>query len=186
MATVIAPEDLLTAEEYSNRSDPGYPEELVRGRIVAMAQPNARHGEVCANTMLIVGPFVREHDLGRALCNDTGVITERGPDTVRGADIVFYSYARAPKGPLPKVYLEVMPELVFEVRSPSDRWSKVLQKVAEYLNAGVGVVCVLDDSDQTATVFEPDRRERELKSDDDLTFPDILPGFRVPVRRFFE
>jgi hypothetical protein len=39
------------------------------------------------------------------LSNDTGVVTERGPDTVRGADISFYSYARVPKGPLPDRYL---------------------------------------------------------------------------------
>ena len=33
-----------------------------------------------------------EHDLGHVLSNDSGVITERDPDTVRGADISFYSY----------------------------------------------------------------------------------------------
>jgi len=38
---------LMTAEEFGKRPDPGYPEELVRGRIVAMSVPDKRHGYVC-------------------------------------------------------------------------------------------------------------------------------------------
>ena len=49
----------------------------------------------------ILGNHVYDNDLGRVLSNDSGVITERGPDTVRGADVCFYSFVRVPKGPLP-------------------------------------------------------------------------------------
>jgi Uma2 family endonuclease len=120
------------------------------------------------------------------LCNDSGVITERGPDTVRGADVAFYTYARAPKGPLPEGYLPVVPERVVEVVSPSDRWPKVLAKVAEYLGAGVSVVVVLDGERTSAMVFHDDGTTRTLSADDELTLPDLLPGFSVVVRRFFE
>ena len=34
-----APQPVLTAEEFGRRPDPGYPEELVRGRIVSMSPP---------------------------------------------------------------------------------------------------------------------------------------------------
>src|SRR5271155_2912612 len=102
MSTASVPTPaLLTAEEFAERPDPGYPEELVRGRIVPMSMPKPRHGEICGNAVLILGSCAREHALGRVLSNDTGVITERGPDTVRGADVSFYSFARVPKGPLP-------------------------------------------------------------------------------------
>ncbi len=126
------------------------------------------------------------HDNGRVLCNDSGVITERGPDTVRGADVSFYSYAKIPKGPLPKTYPAVMPDLVVEVRSPGDRWAKVLIKVGEYLDAGVGVFCVLDDDSRTAQAHDDEQGLRIFHESDDLTFPELLPGFRVPLRRFFE
>ena len=46
MATVAEPEVLLTAEQYAQRPDPGYPEELVRGRIVPMPMPKPRHGYI--------------------------------------------------------------------------------------------------------------------------------------------
>src|SRR4051812_27124683 len=101
MATVSTSEPLLTAEQFADRPDPGYPEELVRGRIVRMPPPRPRHGATCGNAYYVLRMFVDQNDLGRVFCNDTGVITERGPDTVRGADVAFYSYDRVPKGPLP-------------------------------------------------------------------------------------
>jgi Uma2 family endonuclease len=174
----------MTAEEFARRPDPGHPEELVRGRIVPMTVPDRRHGQICSMVVQILGVFAREHGLGHVLSNDSGVITERGPDTVRGADVAFYSYARLPRGPLPKAYGPEMPELIVEVRSKSDRWPKVLAKVAEYLDAGVSVVVVLDDDESTAHVFTPDRHQI-LGADDELSFPGILPGFSIAVRRFF-
>ena len=44
---------LLTAEQFAERPDPGYPEELVKGRIVAMSVPKPRHGEICSNAVFI-------------------------------------------------------------------------------------------------------------------------------------
>ena len=120
----IGSQVLYTAEEFGRRPDPGYPEELVRGRIVTMPPPGSRHGKVCYNVAYRMGRFLEDHDLGHVLTNDSGVITERGPDTVRGADISFYSYERVPKGPLPPGYLDVTPDLVFEVLSPEDRCAR--------------------------------------------------------------
>ena len=116
----------------------------------------------------------------------SGVVTEHDPDTVRGADVAFYSYARVPPGPLPANYLEAVPELVFEVRSPTDRWAKVLRKVSEYLDAGVAVVCVLDQISETVQVFREDELRHTLHNSDELHLPDILGDFRVCVQRFFE
>src|SRR5207249_8014547 len=96
---IVEAEALFTAEEYAQRPDPGYPEELVRGRIVPMSQPTRRHGQICNKVGRILGNHAEEHDLGHVLNNDSAVITEREPDTVRGADVAFYSFARLPKGP---------------------------------------------------------------------------------------
>src|SRR5262249_46785063 len=144
------------------------------------------HGYVCNKAGRIFGNFVDDHRPGWVLNNDTGVITERDPDTVRGADVVYYSYNRLPPGELPESYAAVPPELVVEVRSPGDRWPKVLAKVAEYLESGVTAMVVLDDQRRSAHVFNADGSHRMLGPDDELTFPELLPEFRVIVRRFFE
>jgi Uma2 family endonuclease len=183
MATAEA---LTSAEEFGQRPDPGHPEELVQGRIISMPPPDRRHGYVCGQAYYLLRPFVDEHDLGRVMTNDSGVITERDPDTVRGADVAYYSYARLPKGPLPTGYGPEVPELVVEVVSASDRWRDVIEKVLEYLRAGVLVVVVLDPKPQTAHVFGADDAPRTLGPEDELVLPGILEGFRVRVGRFFE
>jgi Uma2 family endonuclease len=183
MATV---ETLLTAEEFRLLPDDGRPKELVRGRIVEMNVPAPRHGYYCGNVIHILKTFLDGHDIGRAMCNDSGVVTERNPDSVRGTDVCFYSYKRLPKGPLPQGYLKIAPELVFEIRSPTDRHSVILLKVGEYLAAGVTAVCVLHPQTETLTIYRDDKEDQRLSADDEFTLPDILGEFRVPVRRFFE
>ena len=185
MATAVLTE-LMTAEEFGKRPDPGYPEELVQGRIVAMPLTDPRHGEVCAQAVYLLKRFLEDHDVGRAVSNDPGVVTERGPDTVRGPDVAYFSYLRIPKGPMSRGYQAVVPELVIEVRSPSDRWPKVHVKVAEYLDAGVRVVVVLDPDPRMAHVYGQDDGPRALSAEQDLTLPGVLDGFAVRVGKFFD
>src|SRR6266516_3050406 len=92
-------EPLCTAEEYARLPDRGVPTELVRGRVVTTNVPPPRHGQVCSKIDRLVGNHADEHGLGHVVVNDSAVVTERGPDTVRGADVAFYSYARVPRGP---------------------------------------------------------------------------------------
>lgn len=180
-------ERLLTAEEYARLPDNGEPTELVCGRVIAMNVPNFRHGWLCIRIGRLLGNFVADYDLGYVLGNDAGMITERGPDTVRGPDISFFSFSRVPKGSNPEGYAEVAPEVVFEVRSPNDRWPKILRRVSEFLNAGVLAVYVVDYKKESVTVFDAatDLPGRTLKGDDELTFPDPLGGLRIGVRGIF-
>jgi Uma2 family endonuclease len=176
---------MLTAEEYALLSDIGTPTELIRGQVVPLVIRTPRYGQICSAAIGLVGNHVEEHGLGRVLAQ-SGIITCRDPDTVRGADVTFYSYARVPRGPLPGGYLDVVPELVFEVRSPTDRWARMLAKAGEYLDAGVSVVCLLDQMSERVLVCRADDLPQTLHGDDELHLPDILGAFRVPVRRFFE
>lgn len=183
---IVAPIDkVLTAEEFARRPDPGHPEELVGGRVVVLSPPNRRHGQICGRVVSLLTAFVEAHDLGHVLCNDAGIITQRGPDTVRGADIAFYSFHRLARGPLAPGYGPEVPELVVEVKSPGDRWSEILAKAAESLAAGVSAVVVLDDASRCAQIYAPDAPVRTLAEDEDLELPEILPGFHAPLRRLY-
>jgi Uma2 family endonuclease len=179
-------EKLLTAEDYRLLPDTGRPTELVQGRVVELTLPGPRHGYCCASICRIVGNHVAAQGLGRVMTNDTGIVTARDPDTVRGGNVEFYSYTRLPRGPLPDTYPDVVPELVFEVKSPSDRWAKITTKVGEYLDAGVQAVCVLDPKTASLTVYRADEFPRTLEADDEFTLPDLLGDFRARVREFLE
>jgi Uma2 family endonuclease len=182
----MATEDelLYTAEQFAALPDDGIRTELVRGRIIPLPIPAPRYGYVCSQLLLRLGVYAEEHRRGHVLAR-SAVITERDPDTVRGADATFYSYSRVPPGPLPWGYLNVMPELVFEVRSPTDRWARVLRKVTEYLDAGVTAVCVLDELSETVHIYRADELPQTLHGDDELRLPDILGDFAVAMQRFF-
>jgi Uma2 family endonuclease len=182
MSTVLAPATtaLITAEEYLHLAPTDRPSELIRGRIVAMNPPFYAHGYWCAQVTRILGNYAEEHGLGRVIGNDGGVITERDPDTVRGADVAYYSFAKVPRGAVPEGYWPT-PELVVEVRSSDDRWPRIYKKVGEYLDAGVVVVCVVDPPTRSIHISRADVSET-----DTLKLPDVLPGFEVPVSRIFQ
>ena len=178
---------LLTAEEFARLPDTGQLCELVRGEIVEVNIPKPRHGQICALISHFGLQYNDQHDRIHVLSNDAGVITEHDPDTVRGPDVWFVTYNRLPKGPLEyETYIDVVPEIVFEVVSPSDRWSELNRKITEYLAAGVSVVCVLEPDTESLQLCLPDNTRRTLSADEELRFPEILPEFAVPVRKFFE
>lgn len=185
--STAAPPKLLTIDEYLRLPDDGRSTELVRGRVIEVPPTYPFHGYVCVKIVRAIADFVETHKLGRVMSNDSGVVTERDPDTLRGADVCFYSFARLPPGPFPRSsYLTVMPELVVEVRSPSDRRSQVLAKVTEYLTAGVTAVCVVNPEAGTAMVYRDNQDPEPFAADAHLTLADVLPGFRAPLRPFFE
>src|SRR6267142_1444067 len=84
---------LLTIEEYEKLPDDGRRTELVRGRVVILDWPTPWHGCVCATAGYVLRSFIDARELG-ILCSGCGVITQRGPDTLRAADVVFYSSCR--------------------------------------------------------------------------------------------
>ncbi len=179
-------ESLMTAEEYLLAPDNGQPTELVRGRTIMMNMPGYYPGKICVKLSFHLQMYLESHSICEGASNDSGILTERNPDTVRGADVAYYSYEKVPRGTNPLGYPGAIPELVFEVRSPTDRRSEILEKVAEYLTAGVIAVCVVDPADQTITVYRQDRAAVTVTSDQELTGFDFLPGFSVPLRKLFE
>ena len=180
---------LLTAEEYAHLEDLPGPTELVRGEIVEWDYPFPRHGEVCVELGFQIKSYTREKQLGHVVSNNVGFLTERDLDTVRGPDVAFISFQKIPPGPFPQGYLNVIPDIAFEVMSPSDRWSEVLKKVSEYLGAGVDVVCVLNPETETVQIFQ-DKSNKEsgnsLSGEELVAFPEQLPGFECPAKQFFE
>jgi Uma2 family endonuclease len=179
MATVA--KKLITVEEFGRLPDPadGSQQELVRGEIVTMPSPRGRHGFCCVKVVRHVGNFVDDHNLGTVVCNDTGFILERDPDTVRGPDISFWSRERLPS--LPEEYIEIPPDLAIEVISPSDVFSQVQRRVRDFLASGVRIVWLIDPQNRTASIHRNGKPAQELNESDTLTGEDVLPGFACKV-----
>jgi Uma2 family endonuclease len=175
---------LLTADEFAEQyTDRRF--ELVRGVPVETPMPNHRHGYTCVKIGRYLDEFAEASDLGRVMGNDTFVKVATNPDTLRGADVLFVSYERLPRGAVPDGVLDVIPELAVEVVSPTNLWTELFTKVEEYLAAGVRVVVILDPKTETASVYRPGVNQQVFRRADTLTIPEVLPGFSVPVAKLF-
>ena len=77
------------------------------------------------------------------------------------------------------------PVLAVEVMSPSDRFNRTVRRVTEMLNMGVKQVWVVDPDARDVSVYRPGQDPVILTANQELTAPDILPGFRCLVSDFF-
>jgi Uma2 family endonuclease len=158
--------------------------ELVRGEVIELPAPTKRHGVVSANVVRILGNYAFQRRKGYVTSNDSGVILERDPDTVRGPDVALYEDAQTFAELHPK-YGEIPPRLAVEVLSPSDRASQVMRKITDYLRTGVGLVWVIDPEAQTVTVYRPDKAPAVLEGGQELTGAEVLTDFRCRVADLF-
>ena len=146
--------------------------------------PGARHGDLTIVLSAYATLFVLDNDLGRCFAAETRFIIERSPDTAIGPDWAFVARDRLPEE-MPEGFLELAPDIVLEVRSPSDRRAEVLEKVQRWLAAGVRIVWELDPARRVLTVYRPDTDPQPLGIDDTLAAEDLLPGFSLPLVRLF-
>jgi Uma2 family endonuclease len=187
MATLTG-KKLMTAEEFfafanqTENRDRHF--ELERGEVVEVSRPGERHGFVCLNVGGILRNYAFERRKGYACSNDTGLILARGPDTVRGPDVLYYDEVRR-YDELQVRYSEQLPKLTVEVLSPNDKWGKVMRRIAHFLARGIARVWLVDPEDRSVTVYQANQIPQVFEGDDELTDPEVLPGFRCRVANFF-
>lgn len=175
---------LLTFREFEQMTF-DRPTELVRGELVEYDMPTSQHGAVCIAIAALLYVWAKAGNRGVVFGNDSHVLVDRDPDSVRGPDVAFICRDRLPNGKLPPGTLEISPDLVIEVVSPSDRWSDIFEKIGEYLAAGVREVWVIDPEKRSLSIHQQDAPNFRLTESDTLTQRDVLPGFSCSVAELF-
>ncbi len=158
--------------------------ELEAGEIVEMSQPGERHGVVCANLAFILGLYIRQIKKGRVISNDTGLILERDPDTVRGPDVALYSELKK-YDDLAKKYSDEMPTLVAEVLSPNDKSYKIIRRLNRFLDKGVAVVWLVEPESRSVTLWWQDHVPIVLDDTEEIVNLPGLPDFHCKVIDIF-
>jgi Uma2 family endonuclease len=177
---------LITADEFAQMSFDG-PVELIRGEIVEMTRPGGVHGVTCLNVAMATEIWARAPKRSgkwTSVINDSGVVTKRDPDTVRGPDVFVLRRDRLPGGKIPIGNFPIAPEVCIEVRSPHDRWPEIIQKVGEYLAIGVQEIWVIDPDTRRVHVYFADTEPDVLEVGATLRSR-ALPEFECPVEEFF-
>jgi len=179
--SAFTPKRLLTAEEFFLLPNPpdGSEQELVRGEIITMPPPGGLHGATCSKAVRKIGYFIDSGLGGTLVCNDTGFVTERNPDSVRGPDISYWTKERLKE--VPVGYIENAPDMLIEVLSPSNTSKQIRTKLIEYFAKGVRLVWVIAPEDRTLTIYRKADEGRLLHDTATVTGEDVLPGFSCRV-----
>jgi Uma2 family endonuclease len=183
LATPQVDSRLISGSELYEMDVPG-PCELVEGRIVPVSPTGVEHADIESRLNVALSLFLRERELGRVLVGEIGIYTRRNPDSVRAADVVVISKERLPAG-RQRGFLEVAPELVIEIMSPSDRWLTVRQKLEEYFSIGVDRVWIVEPDNRAVLVFHSSTGVQKLDHEETILGEGILEGFTLPVADLF-
>ena len=182
----------MTAEELVALGAQGKRTELIEGQLFVREPAGLWHGAITARIATALRVHLERerqesgapHVRGRVLTADPGFTLARNPDTVRAPDVAYVSRERW-SAPLPIGFGEFAPNLAVEVRSPNDRPGAVLQKVADWLDAGSDSVWVVDPQRELAHVYASDGSLSVLRNDDRLFDDGLLPGFALSLQEIF-
>jgi Uma2 family endonuclease len=174
----------ITAEDFET-FDPDWRYDLIRGELVPMPpMPGYEHGKIVGRHAALAGHFVIHEDLGEVFGAETRFIIERAPDTTIAPDWAFIRKDRLPS-PTPRGFVPLVPDIVLEVRSPTDRPKEVHAMVDLWLGSGVEVVWELNPATRVLTIHRPGQEPELVGENDTLTEEALLPGFSLPLRRLF-
>jgi Uma2 family endonuclease len=176
---------LVTAEELLDMPDDGCQYELIRGELKKMSPPGEGHGILVVRVTLSLGNHVQANKLGQVYAGEAGFKLSVDPDTVRAPDVAFVSQERLDKLAPGTGYRPEAPDLVIEIISPSDRYTDVDEKVSEWLDAGVGMVLVLNPRNRTVRMYRSQGEMQLLKEGDVIDGADVVPGWRLPIGELF-
>jgi Uma2 family endonuclease len=176
---------LITADELLRMSTDGNRRELVSGELRELTPAGHEHGRYTMRFSVPLGQHVEEHNLGVVYAAETGFQLATNPDTVRAPDIAFVSRERAASVSAGPGFFPGAPDLAVEVVSPSDTDAEVESKVEDWLRAGCRLVIVVNPRNQTLKTYRAMTNIAVLTVEDTLDAGDVVPGFRLPVRKVF-
>ncbi len=167
-------EDLLIMEDGdAYELDDGVLREVPKG---------AESEEVAFELLAELRNFLKGQNLGRVLPPNVGLqmFVDR-PRRLPRPDGGFIKAGRLPGNRFPKGFLKIAPDMVFESISPNELAGYTMQKIEDYLSAGVRLVWVLYPETRIATVYRLDGTSSVVPAGGALDGEDVIPGFRCEL-----
>jgi len=170
----------LTAKDLENvqtKLGDDYRVELVDGRITVMSPSGYESDEVAFRFGRRLADWVEPKRIGRVTGSSAGFVL---PDSnTRAPDVSFVRAERLRRAP--RSFAQLAPDLMVEVKSPSDSVDDLKKKIANFLQQGTQVGILVNPEDCTVQVFQTDADAVTLRDGDVLTLPELLPGWSVAV-----
>ncbi|MBW4657504.1 MAG: Uma2 family endonuclease [Drouetiella hepatica Uher 2000/2452] len=165
--------------QHFQEDHPDYRLELVDGEIIVMSPSGFESNEVAAEIIRQLGNWVRPRRLGRVLASSAGYILPNANEDVRAPDASFIRADRLKR--TTSEFAQLVPDLMFEVASKSDRPEKLRIKIRTFLELGTQVGILVDPRIHALEVHHAEQEAIVLRDGDVLALPELLPEWEMEV-----
>ena len=166
--------------------------EIVDGVLIMPPAPTADHQWIMMEVAVRLRGFVNERDLGVVLPAPVDLLIQREPLRTRQPDILYLSAERTGIRGRAQLrglqFLEVPPDLVVEVLSPSNSRGDIEERLADYKRIGVLECWLVSPEADTIEVLRLSAEETTTEAIfgiDGTLRSEILGDFTLPVREIF-
>lgn len=169
--------DLNQVQTLFSEAGLDYKIELEDGRLSIVGPSDIVSSEISSILIRLLGNWVYPRRLGRVFDSAGGFIM---PDTnVKAPDVSFVRAARLRQSP--RYFGELVPDLVVEIKSHSDRIKPIETKVLKFIELGAIVGILIDPDEETVTIYRSTGEPTVLGNGDILTVAELFPGWELPV-----
>ena len=154
-----------------------YQLELVDGKIIIRGPSDIVSSEIGAELVSLLRNWVKPRKLGRVFESSGGFILPNS--NVTAPDVSFVTADRLKQSK--RYFAELVPDLVVEIKSQSDRLKPLREKIQSFIELGAKVGILIDPDKRTVTIYTPTAEPVVLRDGDMISIPELLPGWEVPV-----
>ncbi len=170
---------------------PEYQVELIADKLILTAPSDIVSGAMGVRFSSVLADWVYEHKLGHVFATRTGFHLSSGD--LLSPRVSFVSRTRLKRST--RSYLAVVPELIVEIKSRSDRVRGIEEKISLFLAQGVQVGILIDPDKKVVSIYrnagtttddgeETVLQKTTLQNDDILAIPELFPGWEIAISRF--
>lgn len=175
----------ITDLEQPQTEHPEWQMELVEGKIIVMRPSDYESHEIGARLITFLNNWVMSRRLWRITGSSAGFIIrsiEDGDSEKRNLRVPNVSFVRADRLKKTKRdFVELVPDLMVEIKSKSDRIKPLEEKIQLFLQLGSVVGLLIDPNKLTVMVYRLNQAPVVLQNGDTLILPDLLPGWELAV-----